>query len=168
MPFVFGRHRFSPRRYAFRNEMCNACNAVRRAEGIVTNDFVHVFWIPLIPIGDHAVWSCMTCGKPPDEIQETRPGFKVAGVLLLAFGTVSLWATPLSAGDEVFGWAMRLGLPAGLVASVVHLVRHRSKGARREGVEAVTPADDRDCPFCKVPLVGQPQWHCATCGVLRL
>ncbi|WP_407081691.1 zinc-ribbon domain-containing protein [Piscinibacter gummiphilus] len=168
MIFFFGRYRFSPRRYGFRNEFCTHCNASRRVESTVTSDFLHLFWIPLIPIGDHETWSCTTCGKAPHGIQRTRYSFKIAGLLLLAFGSFAIWFTPIEPGDEAIAWVMRLALPVGLVATAFHLVRIRSKQSTRVASSDAEPTTDTSCPYCEVPLLDQPDWHCGSCGVRRL
>jgi hypothetical protein len=77
-----------PRRVAFRNDYCMACNAPRRAVQIRTLDVIHLYFIPLLPLGLWKRWCCCTCGMNPHQLHLTRRLIKTAVLVVFLFCTV--------------------------------------------------------------------------------
>jgi hypothetical protein len=166
---IHGVYHWFPRRVAFRNDFCLACAAPRRAVQTSTLDVVHLFWVPLVPIGRWKRWSCTICGKRPDEIVKTRRIFKVAGLVLLMLFTAVVWMVP-GMPDEPGVWAVRVVTPLAAVATAIHLMRSSSDDrGYKPRQRQVVPADDAICPFCGTPLFSaHPDCYCPGCQVMRL
>jgi hypothetical protein len=169
MLVIHGTYRLFPRRIAFRNDSCLTCAAARRAILISTFDVIHVFWVPLVPIGRWKRWTCSVCGKRPDENRESRRSFKIAGLILLIVFAVVFWLTPVDAQEPAASWIFRIGFPLGALATAIHLARWTPKPGYKEALQTVAPANDLACPFCAVPLVQATlDCYCPACQVKRL
>jgi hypothetical protein len=92
---IHGTYCFAPRRHAYRNDYCLSCDAVRVAEQVKTLDFIHVYFIPLVPLGRRKHWKCSVCGNNPHERVKSTQGFKV--LTAFAFGLFA-----------AFGWALAI------------------------------------------------------------
>jgi hypothetical protein len=166
---VWGTYRFRPRRIALRNDYCLACASACRAVQIRTFDALHLFYIPLVPMGFRRRWWCTTCGRLPHVHPGTRRGFKWAGLIVLIFLSVFSWLAPLTPDVVIFGWVLRIGGPTGALLTVHHLLRTPKDPSLKEKLAAIPPATDTVCPFCGSPLlVRSSQCPCAACGILRL
>jgi hypothetical protein len=168
MLLVHGTYHWLPRRTAFRNDFYMACAAPRRADQISTLNVLHIFWVPVAPLGRWKRWRCTGCGNPPNHNVKTRRIFKIAGVIVLVFFTVVVWTSPGMA-DEPAVWAVRVIAPLGAVASVIHIATSSpdEPGYRARRL-AVVPADDEICPFCGTTLFNAPPvCFCPACDVRR-
>jgi hypothetical protein len=169
MLLIHGTYHWFPRRKAFRNDFCMACAEPRRAVLISTLDVLHIFWLPVIPLGRWRRWKCSQCGNPPHHSVKTRRGFKIAGALLLLVGGVIVWTVP-DLPDEPGVWLARYGLPLASVVTVVHIAM---SGPAEPGYRArkrtIEPANDKDCPFCGTALFcAPPDCFCPNCETWRL
>jgi len=165
---VWGVYHFRPKRLAFRNDYCLSCAAGRRAAQIRTFDAVHIFWIPLLPLGFWKRWVCTACGREPHVNPKTRRGFKWAGVfILLLFSAVS-WAMPVTPDFVVGSWIFRIAAPVGAILTLVHLLRTKKEPSLMARLATIEPADDTVCPFCGAQLLMLgSQCSCPVCGVVR-
>jgi hypothetical protein len=169
MLVIHGTYQFRPERIAYRNDYCLTCEAPRQSVQVRTFDAVHLFWIPLIPLGFHKQWICRTCGKQPDVSAKTRRPFKWIGVfLLLLFGGL-FWFEPLDPNFLAGTWFFRIGAPVGAVLLLVHLLRTPPDTSRKARLMGVLPAAETECPFCRVQLLMLgSKCSCPKCGVVRL
>jgi hypothetical protein len=123
MLLIHGVYHLRPKRVAFRNDYCNTCGLPRRAEQIRTFDTLHLFWIPIIPLGFKKRWMCTFCGRETNFSTKTRRGFKWAGLFVLLILSVFAWAGPLPSDFVAGGWVIRIGAPVGAILVLVHLLR---------------------------------------------
>jgi hypothetical protein len=168
MLIIHGTYHWSPKRVAFRNDFCLTCEAPRRAVQLRTFDVLHLFWIPVLPLGFWKRWFCASCGQQPSFNQRTRFGFKVAGLVILILMSFAFWLTPIEPGDEILFWAFRLGAPVAAIATLIHLRRANRDPSYSERLRSIPAASDTVCPFCDVSLVAMPDWSCPGCGVRRV
>jgi hypothetical protein len=97
MFIIHGIYHWRPRRTAFRNDYCRACKAQTVSVLIRTVDVLHLFWIPVLPLGVWSRWFCMRCKSRPHQNVATRRGFKIAGAACLALMTLH---RPLASGAQ--------------------------------------------------------------------
>jgi hypothetical protein len=169
MIIVHGIYRFKPKRVAFRNDFCLTCKQPRRAQQIRTFDVVHLYWIPLIPLGLRKPWFCLTCGKRPYDAPGTSRVFKWIGlVLLILFTPLFLLMPPDPKIPTAVMWLLRVAPPIGAVLTVMHLMKTPKDLRRKEELAKVPLANDTACPFCGTHLLlMMSQTSCPKCGVVR-
>jgi hypothetical protein len=168
MLITYGIYRFRPKRIAFRNDHCLSCGQARRSMQMRTFDAVHVFWLPIIPLGFWKRWICTVCGRRPNVNTKTRRPFKWAGLCVLLFFGAIFWVEPLPKDFVAGGWVMRIGSPLGAILLLVHLLRTPKDPSREERLATIPPASDTVCPFCGSHLlILASQCSCPVCGVVR-
>lgn len=167
MLVIHGTYHLFPKRVAFRNDFCLKCGAQRRAFQIRTFDILHVFWVPLLPIGFWKRWRCTSCGADPHANVKTRRSYKIAGVAILLLMTLGFWFAPIEKGDEVLFWALRIGAPLLAVWAIWNIRTTPVEPTLTQQLAAVAPAQDATCPLCGFALANTPTWHCPRCGLRR-
>lgn len=166
MFFLYGSYRWGPRTTAFRNDFCVTCGGPRRALQVRTFDVIHVFWVPVLPLGFWRRWFCAVCHMPPDAHRRILGGLKALGLATLLLFTFVFWALPSRPLQDVAFWLFRIAAPIGAVVTAAHLLRSRRDHSHGERASSVLPANDQVCPFCQIPLV-TPGWRCPHCGIER-
>lgn len=168
MLIIHGTYHWKPRRVAFRNDYCRTCEAGRLSVLIRTIDFLHAFWIPILPLGVWSRWHCTHCSSRPHESTRTRRGYKIAGAVILALLSAAAWAPwpvlPSDLTDRIMLWALRLGLPLATVLTIRSAVRHQPEPNFKRLLEQVLPYEGWQCPLCGGQLFNLPKWHCMNCG----
>ena len=163
-----GIYQFGPKRIAFRNYYCLSCGQPCRSVQIRTFDALHLFWIPLLPLGFYKRWRCTTCGRLPHVHPGTRRGFKWAGLVVLLVVAASFWAVDLPSDALIFGWVVRAAAPLGAILTLIHLLRSPKDSSLKEKLAAIAPASDTACPFCGSALLSlASQCYCPTCDIVR-
>jgi len=169
MLIVHGLYTFKAKRMAFRNDFCLYCNQLRRSQLIRTLDFVHVFWIPLIPLGFRKRWHCTTCGRDPHRHPKTRRPFiwmALFGSALLALMSCLI---PVETGQAFIIWAVRVAAILGTAFLIAYLIRVPKDPSMKERMASVPPAADILCPFCGTQMqVLSGTCSCPKCGVVRI
>jgi hypothetical protein len=171
MLVIHGYYRFGKKCVGVKKDYCNKCKGESVVSQMRTLDVLHIYFIPLIPIGFVKRWECSLCGKDPRVWYKVRSGimtfFYAVVALMLAVFTVGLWFGPPDISVSAL-YCLRLGLPAALVALIYfafirQLSRVDPEQARRL---AVTPLDRASCIMCSTPLPQNEQHpRCLTCGV---
>ncbi len=168
MLILHGLYKFRPRRRAFRNDYCLSCGTPRRAVQIQTFDVLHIFWIPLVPLGFWKRWYCTTCRRQPHVFPGTRRSFKWAGFGALAVVSLGAWMVPADTGSNIGLWCFRILASLAALATLIHLLRSPKDPVLSEKLSSILPAMDSECPFCRVPLIVGPETSCPNCAVVRL
>jgi hypothetical protein len=160
-----GLYSFGRKTTAYRNDFCLSCAAPRLAYQARTFDVIHVFYIPLIPVGFWRRWHCSVCDHDPHVHPGTLRAYKWAAVVLLAIFAVIAWmAAP--EGDPL-RWPLRLGLPLASAALVWHTLRSKPDLRLADKLMEIRPADETVCPQCGGPLILDAVWRCSVCGIKR-
>ena len=166
MIIIHGTYRFGLKKIAVRNDFCNACRNEGVAEQWQSFDFVHIFWIPLIPLGMKRPWTCSFCGKDPRN--ETRMGPVVRSILLLGLLVMlcDLW---IDRHPQNPPGPMAYGITAvlcGLGFWLLYGAFKRPTGLTNEQRRArVIPLSTDECLYCHLPLTQKPHPHCLPCGI---
>ena len=167
---LHGTYSFARTLVAYRNDYCLTCNRERTAYQIRTFDILHLFWLPILPLGFWKRWRCGTCGADPHASPRTRRSFKWAGVVVLFLTGLLGWAVPVREfpEDSLFFWVLRIGGPVGGLWALWATLRTPSDVDLKGMLRAVQPITDVDCPICKIPLFpSEPAWRCTRCGIKR-
>lgn len=106
MILIFGTHRFAPRPAGERDATCRSCDETVTAVRESTFDMIHLFWIPLIPLGRHERWRCPSCGADPFAPIQSRFIRVVLVCIVLATAAWS-WVAHPSKIDETSLWIIR-------------------------------------------------------------
>jgi hypothetical protein len=165
---VCGIYHWGPKRIAFRNDFCLSCGIPRRAVQLRTFDAVHIYWIPILPLGFWKHWKCTVCGRDPHVSKKTRRGFKWVGLAILILFSAVSWAMPVTPDFVAGTWIFRIAAPVAAVLTLVHLLRTRKEPSLKEKLAGIVPATDTVCPFCGMQLLMLgSQSSCPACGILR-
>lgn len=165
MLIIHGTYHWKPRQIAFRNDYCRKCKAEGSSVLVRTIDVLHVFWIPILPLGIWSRWFCRRCGARPHQAAETRRGFKIAGVVALALMSAAIWMPiPEAEDDMAILWGMRVVLPLLTVLLLVSAIRQRPEPDFKRRLEQVRSFEGWQCPLCGGQLVNIPTWRCMNCG----
>jgi len=166
MLVVHGLYKWKPRLLAFRNDYCRKCEAERLSVLIRTIDVIHVFWIPVLPVGAWSRWHCGSCGASPHQLAKTRRGFKIAGAVVFALPAVAFWFLQPDADVSAWWlWTLRLVLTGLALLAFWSAFRHKPEPQFKLRLSQVHPYESRECPFCGGYLLNLPTWHCPNCGV---
>jgi len=169
MTVVYGRYRWAPRVVAFRNDYCLSCDKQRVSHQVRTFDTLHLFFVPLIPLGFLKRWICATCGSPPHQRIKTSKPMKVLGCILLALVAVSTWLMPIEPGEEAVIWSLRAALPVAAVLAFYFTLKSKSVVGLKERLAKVSPSESTECPICQTALGRvSNSMRCPSCGLERV
>jgi hypothetical protein len=167
---IHGVYGFRPRRVAFRNDFCVQCNAARTAIRVRTFDVMHVFWVPLVPLGFFKRWLCAVCGRRPDGSRIARRVLKVAALMALAAMAVFVWGAAVPNVDPfqvTVVWAVRIATTLALAVTIWSLKEGSRDAARRQYLAALPPNNAVECPVCRARLIPGDPWRCPQCDIVR-
>ena len=170
MLIIHGRYHWGRRQLAFRNDYCLACGAPRLAYLHRTFDVLHLFWIPVLPLGFWKRWHCAHCGRNPHARVTTAPAVKWIGVAALAFFSLVVWAPAVDRDIEepALRWALRLAFATATIAAAVATSRARPPEHLAEKLRGIQANRDGACPRCGTTLtVASPWYRCGKCGLER-
>jgi hypothetical protein len=170
MLIIHGRYFWGRTLLAFRNDYCLTCRAPRLAFLHRTFDVLHVFWIPVLPLGVWKRWLCGTCGANPHRRVATWPFLKWVGVVLLGFFALVTWAQDVARDipDPLPRYALRLGMIAATIGAAVLAARSRPPEDLAAKLQGIAANRDATCPRCGTTLtVAAPWYRCGTCGLER-
>jgi hypothetical protein len=154
MIVVGGTYSWFPKVVAFRRDLCRSCQQESLVLATRTYDFLHLFWVPVLPLGRWTRWGCGACGIDPAQTSEVRRSLRVVLVVFLAILVIIFALASGRNGDYGYGiWVGR-----GLALLFVLLVAWWA--LRPQGITdfeqrraLVPPFDGGDCPLCGAHLV---------------
>jgi len=170
MLVIHGTYHWGRKLVAYRRDYCVTCASERVAFQHRTFDALHMFWLPILPLGFWKRWHCSACGRDPHASPRTRKSLKWAGVAILVLMAASAWAvSPREKPDDaMFIWAMRLGGPLAAGWALRATLNSPTEVNLKERLRSVQPILDVNCPLCGVVLVPEePAWRCPQCGIRR-
>ena len=164
MLIIHGVYRWSPRRVAFRRDYCRRCEVGTLSVLVRTFNVVHVFWVPVLPLGAWGRWLCVRCDTNPHASARTRRSFKVALVVLAALFNLVAWLTPQRTTSDLEVLIMRAVTLVLLVVSIRWAAHHRPEPNFTSRLAAVRPYDWWECPLCGGQLLQAPPLvQCPSC-----
>jgi len=168
--FLYGSYKFFPKRVACKNAWCTCCEDATFAVGTRRLRFLHVFFIPVLPLGTVTDWTCRVCGR---DIDARRPvGSAVAGcgiwagALLVFLGLIPLLVAVLTGRrPSTQGvWPLLLGLGIPMMVGF-SWIRRRAQRGYEATVKAIEPLNGESCPLCGGPVSDPAKPRCATCDI---
>jgi hypothetical protein len=151
---------------AYRNDFCLTCNAPRIAIQTRSLKAIHIYSVPLVPLGFWREWHCQVCDQDPHRKPGTMPSRKWAAVLGLAMLAGVAWFD--DEHNDAAIWTLRAVTSIAAIALAAYTIRNPPGAALREKLQQVTPADENICALCRGVLVRGEQSRCSQCGVERL
>ncbi|RYD34274.1 MAG: hypothetical protein EOP85_19990 [Verrucomicrobiaceae bacterium] len=161
---IQGTYKVGMKRVACRNAYCDTCARPRFTECFRSWLILHVFFIPLLPIGFIRRWFCSVCRHQVDGGQSIRPYILRAGLvacrIMVAAGVI-MWVN--GAGrDFSVGFIFIWGVLAVTFATL------RKKQVYRDYIASVVkvePLRTDQCPYCHSPLFAKATPRCERCKV---
>lgn len=167
MIVIHGVYHVAHQMVAYRNDYCRTCDAPRLAFQHRTFDILHVFWVPVLPLGLWSRWRCSACNTHPHQRVRTNRGMMWAGVMCLLLFTVAFWEVD-PGQDAAFTWSMRVAAPLGTVLAVRAALKATPDVDLKERLRLVEPIMAASCPVCHVGLMpAEPWWRCPRCRIER-
>jgi hypothetical protein len=160
---LHGTYTFGTKRVACRNGYCTTCRTARFAEGFRSWRVLHVFFLPILPIGTVTRWYCTEHGHQLDARRPNRPWILYAGIfggVLMSFIGIMLLFEPGEQGGAVM-------IPAGIVFSLglFYLLKRQNYRNYAAAQQSVPPLSSEHCPYCKAPVLNGTPPRCHTCKV---
>jgi hypothetical protein len=165
---VHGIYKFWRRPVAFRNDYCLKCDRTQLAVRLRSLYVLHLFWVPVLPLGLWGTWICGRCGSNPHDNVRTRRTFKILLVIVLLCVATVVWILPPQPGKPWEIWLFRVAVSIGLLLAIWWAAwGHRVEPTLRACLESVPPYDLPDCPFCGGQILGIHNARCSACGIER-
>jgi len=166
MLILHGHYKFRKRKVSCRNDYCTICNRDEFTEGIRSFRVIHIFFIPLIPIGFATEWRCTSCGKDPFSRRPISRGLAITGFVLslslLAVSVAALWEERRNNPGGLCIVLVMLGGLAFVTANSLSGKRRSEYLARRK---AVMPLRTDVCPYCATPTFQRSTIRCELCKI---
>ena len=170
---IHGIYHWRRRLLAFRNDYCLSCAQPRLAFLHRTFDVLHVFFVPVLPLGFWKRWLCGVCGRNPHARATTAKPLEWLGIAFLLLGAVVFWTTTPDhrAGkdnDPAMVWTFRIALPVAAAFAIRHTQQAKPPERLAEQLRGIAANRDSTCPRCGRTLtVAAPWYRCGGCGLER-
>ena len=166
MLLIHGVYKFLPRLVAYKECRCNHCEEVIHAEQRTAWYVLHLYWIPLLPLGRYSFWRCAECDHDPSERVRESVTLLVLGVICFSIFFLALLFPFIPDRDPEFIWIARVVLLA-LISYCAYQVRAR-RNTPAEVVAKHAYASD-ECRYCAEKLIlFEHQQFCERCRIFRL
>lgn len=161
---IHGTYKVGRKRVACRNAYCVTCGKPRFTECFRSWLILHVFFIPILPVGIIRRWFCSSCRNEVDAGRPSRPFILLAGVVtccVMAFVGVMMMLNGVGR-DFSIGFIFIWGVLAVTFATM------RKKQAYRDYIASVVnvePLRTDQCPYCQSLLLAKATPRCHHCKV---
>ena len=164
MVIIHGVYRWQPVNVAFRHDYCRRCALGTLSVLVRTFNVLHLFWVPVLPLGWWKSWFCVRCGYKPHAVARTRRGFKIAAAVVLGLFTIAAWLTPKGSGSTLEILIIS-GVMLPLFALAVRwAIVHKPEPDFRANLALMPPYEAWDCPLCGAELVRLSSTaYCSSC-----
>lgn len=168
MLLIHGIYRFCRRRIGCRRDYCNACEQEHLAEQWQSFNVLHLYWVPVLPLGLWDRWECAQCHRDPRGRYHTASwvmylALALCGLLLLCSFLANVQG--LNAKDQLSLWAGR-GIVLGIFLIILWSMRRRRPGlSPEERRRQVVPLPADHCVYCEGPLKTGPRPYCPRCRI---
>lgn len=166
MLLIHGVYKFLPRRLAYKGCWCNHCEKITYSEKRTAWYVLHLYWVPLLPLGRYSFWRCEQCDQDPSERVRESVTLLVLGVIAFSIFFLALLFPFIPTRDPEFIWIARVVL-LGLITYCVYLIWSR-RNAKAEVIPIHAYASN-DCRYCGEKLIlFEQQRFCEHCQIYRL
>lgn len=120
MIFILGKYHWQPQILGYRNDYCLTCDGQQVCVLRKTNDFIHVYYVPVFPVGRSTHWHCLECDTHPHQRVTTGRGTKLVAAFLAWVIAAIFWGLPAAQADQFTFMCIAFG------ATIVGLLSWRS------------------------------------------
>jgi len=167
MIVIFGYRAFGSKPVAFRDDHCLTCAKTVVSLQLRSFYWLHLFWIPLVPIGFWKVWRCPSCGQPPHARTRSSPKLmRLLVAITCAVAAIAAWGSPVESDGAVLQWLLRLGAPVGALGAVAWYVWTPRDPNLAAILRTIPPSRTTQCPICS-GAVADTAATCTSCGARR-
>lgn len=166
MTIDFGRYRWFSKHIAYRSDYCLTCESPQIANQYRTFDFIHLYHIPVVPLGFWRHWHCAACDNDPHLRQRTARWVKILAAVVFGLLAVVYWLLYRIHREEssvITAILFTVMVPIFLVLAI----RHRPGPMLEEQLRTIPPLDDEHCYYCGGELWGMPR-QCEDCHLYQL
>ncbi len=107
MILIYGTYRFGKKVVEEKEVYCKTCEEESLAKKESSFKMIHMFFLPLIPLGRDETWSCGKCGNDPSEPTRSK-GIRVLLVLITLATVVWAFLAEPKDGDVESIWMVRI------------------------------------------------------------
>jgi hypothetical protein len=168
---LYGHYQFFPKRVACKRAWCTSCDRGVLAIGTRRILFLHLFFVPLLPVGTATRWICGHCHGDIDARRPVRSSIAGCGVLVgaffILFAAACIFGALFLPKKDKFDWTdplpfLILGLA---MVSGFWWMRRRARRGYEASARQVEPLPGDVCPLCgqQVLLLGKAR--CETCDL---
>ncbi len=165
---IYGWYKWGRKFVGYKKDLCHRCKIKTIWHRMRFFPVVHIFWVPLIPLGMYKEWICDQCRQSP------KTSFSMVGVIALGvagavFSFISLFA--LSAGFKGDRESLQIGAIMFCISLVfwggmILAVRHSNKQKllRQAAFEKEDSMLNEPCLYCNGEIQRQYKPVCIDCG----
>ncbi len=161
---IYGWYHFGEKRVSCKSAYCSECGVPSVVEGRKSFVWVHLFFVPLLPVARVTRWFCTGCGEEPNRNRPSRPCLLMAGIPAALVMVLVGVAFLIGDGASEDGLGLLL-FGAVLLILVVWSLRSNRSADYRAATLAVRPLDGSSCPLCGLLLPPGREPHCPKCDV---
>ena len=164
MLLIQGQYRFGTKRASCRNDYCSHCRQQTFVEGFRSFRFLHIYWIPILPLGFATDWFCTRCRKDPAGKRPISPALAVAGLIAGLTGLTIAFLIPGDDFDASTRGAM-FAVFGGLSLGMLYLISRGGSAEYLASRRNVTPLSRHVCPYCGNETLQRLVARCEQCDV---
>ncbi len=164
-----GVYKFAKKRVAFRCDYCRHCGRETMSVADRSFNFLHLYWIPILPLGFRTEWRCAVCGQDPHRDTVASRPMKIIVAALLLMIVLTFWYPvffPVSLPNNSLQiWGLRIGVAVLFIISV-RWIGQDSTASLQQELPGVQPYNQSTCPFCHGTLMYEFEGaKCISCDV---
>jgi len=168
---ITGTYNFRPKVVAFRSDYCRNCQSESIALARRSIDVLHVFWIPIFPLGIWTRWYCQRCDSRPHEATTISRPVRIFVVVFILLLSALMWFLTLlpvlglapQSSDNKDYLIGALVMSVLLILSYIWAWRFNSDDFKSH-ISNVQPFAGHFCPLCSGRLDISNTLTCRDCG----
>lgn len=147
------------------HEYCTACQQGALTVGHRSFRVLHLFFIPLLPIGLVTDWQCTACGGDPKLRRPFPSWIAWAGLLLGAVAFIGFSTVAWQEEDDPLTILLMLGIAAALAGFCAISLFGKKRRQHRANQESVPPLPKDNCPLCGRLTQQRSTVRCEICRI---
>ncbi|WP_444902155.1 hypothetical protein ACJJIG_04290 [Microbulbifer sp. SSSA007] len=165
MFYIFGTHKFRKRKNAIKKSYCKSCKSEEIKVEWKWFSWFHMFFIPLIPLGNNSVWVCNKCGRDKQANRETSISVKVLIILFLSLVFFLFFTNGTEKIEILTLWSIRAAVALAVAYFVFTIIKHKERNLGKIFKDVLPLEENRQCLNCGGNLTGNRVLSCDGCSV---
>ena len=162
MFLIFGIKRFGHKKVGYGKDYCNSCQNEAVFERYRWFSWIHIFFIPLIPVGYYSHTRCTICTNDPNAKVSTPIWQRIIFLAVIA-GLIWVLYQDELLDDLSYGLAIKLFAMLMLLGCGYWIYKGRADVSKKERRKHLTPVDQTTCMMCEGEIVVAKKAHCSRC-----